>query len=369
MINGIVRGGKRFPSGEGMPQPPRRAVITGLGVVSALGLDLPSLRDALRAGRNGIRPIRHFSASTVPVKLAAEIDGFDARQFLDKKDRKSLKMMVRTIQLGVAASRLALGDASLDTAALNPERFGVEFGTSTIPGELLDLAEAARASLDETGEAIDMARWGRDGVSRIPPMWLLNHVPNMPACHVSIINNAQGPNNTITGSDAASLLALGEAVRILQRDAADVFLAGGSDTRTSPINFVRHTLFSQLSRQGDPARACRPFDRNRDGAVPGEGAGVLVVEDLEHARRRGARIRAAVAGFASAFDRGGSGAGLARAVTAALAQAGIGPADLDHVNANAPGTVEDDAREARGLAQALAGAAVPVLAAKSFLGH
>src|SRR5262249_10906675 len=160
-----------------------------------------------------IRPLHHFSAPAVPVKLAAEIDGFDAKNFLEKKDRKSLKMMIRTIQLAVAASRLALDDAALNSAdgTVNPERFGVEFGTTTIPGELIDLAEAARVSALPDGEGIDYARWGREGIALIPPMWMLNHVPNMPACHISIIHNARGPNNSITGSDAASLLALGES--------------------------------------------------------------------------------------------------------------------------------------------------------------
>src|SRR5262245_45084782 len=144
--SGRTTEGKRRPPGECMPHHTRRAVITGLGVVSALGLDLPSLRDGLRAGRTGIRPLHHFSAPDLPVKLAAEIDDFDAKQFLDKKDRKSLKMMVRTIQLAVAASRLALDDAALPPASRQPERFGVEFGTSAIPGELLDLAEIGRAS-------------------------------------------------------------------------------------------------------------------------------------------------------------------------------------------------------------------------------
>ena len=348
----------------------RRVVVTGIGLVTPLGLDLAAFRAALAAGRSGVRPLRSFDASALPVRIGAEVEGFDPRNYLDKKDRKSLKMMVRTIHLAVAGARLALEEGKLDSTAFDPERFGVAFGTGTIPGDLADLGPAAQVSYDEATARMDLARWGAEGLAQITPMWMLNHVPNMPACHVSILNNAQGPNNTITQSDAAGLLAVGEAVRVLQRDAADVMLSGGADTRTDPVSMVRHFLFGELSRRNaEPERACRPFDRQRDGQVLGEGAGVLLLEELEHARRRQASPWAEVLGFASAFDRGRTGAGLARAMRTALAEAGIAPADLDHVNAHAGGSVEGDAWEARGLREALEEAAVPVLAVKSYLGN
>jgi 3-oxoacyl-[acyl-carrier-protein] synthase II len=348
--------------------PSRRAVLTGIGVTCPLGLDARSFGEALRAGRSGVRALRSFDASGLAVRIGAEIDSFDARDYLEKKDRKQLKMMVRTIQLAVAASRLALDDSGGAGAAADPERFGVALGVGTIPGELADLGPAGRASLDEQGR-VDLARWGRDGLPNIPPMWMLNHVPNMPACHVSILNNARGPNNTITQSDAAGLLALGEAFRVVRRDSADVVLAGGADTRTNPISLIRYSLFGELSRCPDPEKACKPFDRRRDGQVLGEGAGVLVVEEHRHARRRGARIYGEVLGFAAAFDRGRSGRGLARAIRAAMEEAGVGPGDLDHVNAHAAGLTAVDAWEARGLREALGGASVPVLAVKGVLGN
>jgi 3-oxoacyl-[acyl-carrier-protein] synthase II len=348
---------------------PRRVAVTGIGVVSPLGLGTGAFAASLRAGACAIRPLRSFDASGLPVRIGAEIDGFDARNYLEKKDRKQLKMMVRTIQLAVAGARLALDDARLDPARTDPERFGVSFGTGTIPGELIDVAPAGQASRDEQTGLIDLKRWGREGMAAIPPMWMLNHVPNMPACHVSILHNAQGPNNTITQSDAAGLLALGEAFRIVQRNSADVMLAGGADTRTNPISLIRYSLFGRLSRCPDPEQACKPFDRTRSGQVLGEGAGVVLVEDLDHARRRGATIHAELCGFASAFDRSRTGRGIARAVRAALDEAGIGPEDLDHVNAHAAGTVEEDPWEARGLHEALGGACVPVLALKSYQGN
>jgi 3-oxoacyl-[acyl-carrier-protein] synthase II len=216
-----------------------------------------------------------------------------------------------------------------------------------------------------------MGRWGREGIPTVQPLWMLKYLPNMVACHVSIFHDAQGPNNSVTESDVASLLALGEACRILRRDQADVMFAGGADCKLTPLSFVRQCLFAPLSRRNDdPAGACRPFDRDRDGEVVGEGAGTLILEDLDHARRRGARIYAEVVGFGSAFDRGRTGAGMARAVRAAMAQAGVTPADIDHVNAHGDGTPEDDAWEARAIREAFAARPdVPVFAVKSYTGN
>ena len=140
---------------------------------------------------------------------------------------------------------------------------------------------------------MDLEKWGEQGITAIQPKWMLKYLPNMLACHVSILHDARGPNNSITQSDVASLLALGEAYRILSRDQADFFLVGGAESKINPLSMVRQCLFEPLSRRNDaPAKACRPFDRHRDGIVLGEGAGVFVVEDLEHARKRGARIYA-----------------------------------------------------------------------------
>jgi 3-oxoacyl-[acyl-carrier-protein] synthase II len=351
-----------------MPASQRRVVVTGTGVVTPIGLDLSSFAESLLAGRGGIGLLSSFDASALPHRIGGEVQGFDPRNYLEKKDRKALKMMVRTIQLAVAASRMALQDAGLPPGSFDPARFGLSFGTGTIPGEMTDIGLAAQIAFDQSAGRIDLQRWGREAISTIQPMWMLNHVPNMPACHVSILNDLQGPNNTITQSDSASLLALGEAVRVISRDAADLMLAGGSDTRTNAISMVRHGLFGQLScRNDDPEHACRPFDRDRDGQVVGEGGGVLVLEEREHALRRGARIRAEILGFAAAFDRRRDGSGLAHAVRSALAQAGVNPEQLDHVNAHAASAVVEDAWEARGLREAIGD--VPVLAVKSYLGN
>jgi 3-oxoacyl-[acyl-carrier-protein] synthase II len=341
-----------------------------MGAVTPVGHGAGPFWEALRAGRGGVRPITSFDPSPLPTRFGGEIRDFDARDYVEKSERKRLKMMVRTIQFAVAAARLAADDAGLGTAASDPERFGVIFGSGTIPGNPADLAPAAQASL--VNGRVDFRKWGREGLPLIPPTWMLNHVPNMVSCHVSILHDARGPCNTVTQTGVASLLALGEARRALRCGRADVFLVGGADTRINPVSFVRQSLFAPLSRRNDePDRACRPFDRRRDGLVLGEGGGALVLEELEHARRRNAPILAEVVGFGAAFDRDRSGAGIARAVAAAMDEAGIGPEALDHVNAEGASTPEDDVREARGLRTALGAAAgaLPIFAAKSYFGH
>jgi 3-oxoacyl-[acyl-carrier-protein] synthase II len=350
----------------------RRAVLTGVGVVSPLGLDTAAFWEALRGGRGGIRPIQSFDAGNLPTRIAGEVRGFDAKQYIAKPDRKSLKVMARGIQLAVAAAQVAIDDARLDKQTLDPTRFGVAFGAGLLATELEELGPAAGVGANCQPGVVDLEKWGEQGLATIPPTWMLKYLPNMLACHVSILHNAQGPNNTITESDVASLLALGEAYRILTRDQADLLLVGGADSKINPLSLVRQCLFGPLSRNNaNPDRACRPFDRSRDGSVIGEGAGVLVLEELEHARRRGARIYAELVGFGSAFDRHRSGGGLARAAGAALREAGIRPEEVDHVNAHGLSSPDADAWEARGLAAVFGAASppAPVFAPTSYFGN
>jgi 3-oxoacyl-[acyl-carrier-protein] synthase II len=348
----------------------RRAVLTGIGVLNPVGQAPDSFWEALRAGRSGVRTIQAFDPSGLPTRIAGEVPGFDAKKYLAKEHRKSLKAMARGIQLAVAGAQLALDDARVDPAKLDPTRFGVEFGSGLIASELEELAPAAQASVNCQPGCVDLERWGEQGLANIPPLWMLKYLPNMLACHISIIHNAQGPNNTITESDVAGLLSLGEAYRILERDQADFFLVGGGESKLNPLSMVRQCLFGALSRRNDaPEKASRPFDRRRDGLVIGEGTGVLVLEELEHARRRGAKIYAEVVGFGAAFDRDRSGRGLARAIRAALNEAQVGPEEIDHVNAHGLSTIEADAWEARGLQEIFGDRPVPVFAAKSYFGN
>jgi 3-oxoacyl-[acyl-carrier-protein] synthase II len=349
----------------------RRAVLTGIGVLTPLGHDLGTYWQALLAGTSGIRRLSLFDVSGFPVQIGGEIADFDAKNFVDKKDRKGLRVMARTIQLAVAAAQLALNDSAVDKSRLDPLRFGVEFGCGLIASELEELAPASLASANCQPRSVDLERWAEQGLPTIPPLWMLKYLPNMCACHISILHNAQGPNNSITESDIAGLMALGEAFRILQRDQADFFLVGGAESKMNPLSLLRQCVFQPLSRRNDtPETACRPFDRSRDGGVLGEGATVLTLEELEHARRRGARIYAEVVGFGASTDTQRNGAGLARALRAALNEAGIGPEDIDHVNAHGYGSVAQDAWEARGLHEVFGACRqpVPVFAAKSYVG-
>ncbi|HEY7157183.1 MAG TPA: beta-ketoacyl-[acyl-carrier-protein] synthase family protein [Gemmataceae bacterium] len=350
----------------------RRVVISGIGIISPIGLDAGAYWRSMQEGRSGIRPIRTFDAAGLPVRFAGEVPEFDAKDFVEKKDRRGLKVMARTIQLAVAGAQLALNHGKVDKSKLDPSRFGVEFGAGLIATELMDLAEAAVVSANCQPGRVDLEKWGEQGLPAIQPLWMLKYLPNMLACHVSILHDAQGPNNSITESDVAGLLALGEAYRILVRDQADFFLVGGAESKLNPLSLVRQCLFERLSRRNDePAKACRPFDRNRDGLVLGEGAGVFVVEELEHARRRGAKIYAEIVGFGAAFDPTLTGNGLARAVHAALADAGIGAEEVDHINAHGLATKDSDAWEARCLAEVFGdrSPAVPVFAPKSYIGN
>jgi 3-oxoacyl-[acyl-carrier-protein] synthase II len=347
----------------------RRVVITGAGVITALGQDPSTYWQALTAGASGVGPIRSLDVSGLAVRIAGEVPGFNPKKVLSKNEQKSLKMMARPVHLGVTGAKLAFEDSGVDRAQLDSTRFGIEMGSGLIPTELDDLAGAVSASTDAAG-TVDLGRWGAIGLREIQPLWMLKYLPNMVACHTSIFLDAQGPNNSVTASDVAGLLALGEAARILRRDAADFFLVGSSDSKINLLSLVRHSLFAPLSHRNDePTKAVRPFDKNRDGWVIAEGAGVLAVEDLNHAKRRNARIYAEVVGFGSAYDRGRTGAGIARAIGAALRQAGIGPADIDHVNAYGLGTPQCDVWEARGLAEVFGPDAAPVFAAKSYLGN
>jgi 3-oxoacyl-[acyl-carrier-protein] synthase II len=352
-----------------MAQPTRRAVITGVGILSPIGRSAETFWQSLLAGQSGVKPIQSFDTSALPVRFAGEIPDFDPKEYVEKKDRRGLKMMARTIQMAVAAAQLALNHGKVDKSKLDPERFGVEFGAGLIATELPEMADASRASQNCQPGVTDLERWGREGLEVIQPLWMLKYLPNFLACHVSILHDARGPNNSITESDVASLLALGEAYRILGREGADFFLVGGAESKMNVLSLVRQCLFEALSRRNDaPEQACRPFDKGRDGIVIGEGASVLVTEDLEHAKRRGAEIYAEVVGFGSAFDASLSGGGVARAVKAALAEAGVGPEDIDHVNAHGLGTRDADVIEARGL-YAVFGDRVPVFAPKSYMGN
>jgi 3-oxoacyl-[acyl-carrier-protein] synthase II len=351
-----------------------RVVVTGVGVVSPVGIGNEAFWNNLVAGKSGIGFLRAFPNHDLPSRLAAEIVDFDPVKFV--RDKKFLKVMSRDIQLGVSAAALAVKDAGLNRGDVDPERLGVEFGAGRISSTPEELAEAV-TRCSEAGHNFQYARWGQDSMGEIAPLWMLRQLPNMPACHVSIEHDARGPNNTITSRDSSALLALLEAVRVIERDAADCMIVGACSSNIHPVDIAKLSLFEGLScRKDDPSRACRPFDFNRDGTIVGEGAACFLVERYEHAVRRGANIYAEILGVAGGCDgrgyyNGAGGTGLVRAIRAVLDRAQVQPNDLGHVNAHGKSTQRDDLVEARAYHSALGDIAgkIPVTALKSYFGH
>ena len=347
----------------------RRAVLTGLGVLSPIGSTPAAFWDALVTGTRGVKRIQAFDPSALSCQVAGEIPGFVAKNDIDKSYRKEIKAMGRTVQLGLVASKYAMDDAGLSKGSVKPERFGVDFASVTGTTELDDLASAGQKTADPVARSVDMPKWGQEALGEIPPLWMLKYLPNMPACHVTILFDAQGPSNTIISSEAAGVLVFGEALRIIRRDAADFMLVGGSENKIHPLSLARYAAFMNMTKQtADPGAAIRPFDRDRDGTALGEGGCVFGLEELEHAQKRGAKIYGEVVGFASGIDRGLTGNGLARVIRHAMADAGIQEGDVDHVNAHGSGEVELDAFEARGIG-AVFGTRVPVFAPLSRFGN
>jgi 3-oxoacyl-[acyl-carrier-protein] synthase II len=347
---------------------PRRLALTGFGVLSPIGSTPEAFWEALLAGACGVRTISLLDASALPTHIAGEVPGFSAKALIEKSYRRSLNAMARTVELGVIGCQFAMQNAGLARGAVAPERIGIEFASLMGATDLNDMAAASKRAV-HTGETVDMAVWGRDGLPVIQPLWMLKYLPNMPACHGTILYDIQGPSNTQIPGDSAGLVALAEAARIIRRGAAEVMVVGSSEGRLNPITLSRYNLFLHLSRRNDePTRAVRPFDRDRDGTVPAEGAAVFTLEDLDHARSRGASVLAELVGWAGGVDRGNRGPGLARVIRTALAAAGIRPDDVDHVNAHGTGTTAGDAFEARGIAEVF-GRDVPVFAPLSRFGN
>lgn len=350
-----------------------RIVITGLGVVSPVGIGNDAFWASLQENRSGV-DFLSIPHEGLPSAFGAEVRDFDPTEHL--RDRKFLKVMSRDMQLGVASSRLAVADSGFSDGDIDPLRLGVTFGAgrmTTHPAELSAAVEACRTNSNE----VNMTRWGEDGLGQIAPLWLLRQLPNMPACHVSIDNNARGPNNTITSRDASALLALAEAVRVIEANRADAMIVGACSSNIHPVDIAKFHSFEGLSqRTDDPARACRPFDFERDGAVVGEGAATFVVERYEHAVQRGADIYAEVIGVGAGCDGRGSaneaaGLGLVRAIEAGIRRAGIRPNEVGHINAQGKSTQADDIVEARAYHRVLGDCVskIPVTAMKSFIGH
>ena len=345
-------------------------VVTGIGIVSPIGSCRGAVWESLAAGRSGVGRITSFDTGGLPVHFGGEIRDFDPK--LRVKPRKSLKVMSREMQLGFAAADEALADAGIASGTLDPDRFGMIFGADMIYDELQETAAVFRGCRVEGGFRFD--RWAEAAVAELHPLWLLKRLPNMTASHAAIHHDARGPNNTIVHGEVSGLLALAEAADVIRRGRADVMLAGGTGCRLTPWTMVLGGARLLSRRNDDPAAASRPFDHDRDGAVLGEGAAVVVLESRDHALRRGAAVQARLAATAARCEARPAdrtqpltGASVTAAINAALAAAGIAAADVGHVNAHGLSTPGDDRSEARAIRAAVGDR--PVTAPKSFFGH
>jgi 3-oxoacyl-[acyl-carrier-protein] synthase II len=333
-------------------------VVTGLGALTPLGLDVPSTWEALLAGRSGIGPITRFDASGLPTRIAGEVDGFDPVALLGEK---RARRTARFSQLAVAAAREAVADAGLPAAALA--------GAGVI-------VNTAVGGLPETQHEVEAL--GERGSRRVSPYYVASTIPNMPACEVAIDVGAHGPVNASALACASGNAALLEARRLILAGEADVVIAGGTDAGIAPVMFAGLANMGPLSQRNDePEAASRPFDADRDGFVFGEGAVVTVVESAAHAAARGARVHGTLLGgalTADAFHMSApepSGAHAAAAIRLAVERTGVEPAAIDWIVAHGTATRANDAVEARAIHSALGDAAgsIPVSSPKSMTGH
>lgn len=360
----------------------QRVVITGMGLISPLGNSPESLWEALQSGRSGVGPMTILPEGVLPIRCAAEASEFTGhiREFGElpsetkKAIRKGLKVMCRECQMGVAAAQLAIADAGLAEAGYDPKRVGVAYGSDYMITLADEFTEGIRVCCDAQGR-FEYARWPTDGMARMSPLWLLKYLPNMPASHIAIYNDFQGPSNSLTLREATPNLVAEAARNTILADRAEAIVVGSTGTRLHVLKMV-HALQQEEVAQGDgePATVSRPFDRDRSGMVLGEGAGVLIAEELEAAQERGARIYAELLGGASSSvispnmvaDQRRA---MANAMRMAIARTGLAPEDIDFIHAHGLGTRNCDAAEAQAIREVFSERDVPVVAAKSYFGN
>ncbi len=338
----------------------RRVVVTGMGMVSPLGNDLASSWDGIINGRSGIGPVEGFDASTYPTRIAGEIRNFDVTQWVPPKDAKK---MDHFIHYGVAASVMAMADAGLEVTEANAERIGTILGSGI--GGIWGIEETA-------------IKLHEGGVRKISPFYVPSTIINMLPGQVSLLTGIKGPNFSAVSACATANHSIGMAMRLIQYGDADVMVAGGAERGSSPTSMGGFCAMKAMStRNDDPHAASRPWDAGRDGFVLGDGAGVLVLEEYEHAKARGARIYCELAGFGASADAyhmtapSENGDGPARCMAAAFKDAGINANDVGYLNAHGTSTPLGDLAETLAIKRALGDHAYKTMisSTKSMTGH
>lgn len=328
----------------------RRVVITGIGTLNACGEGRDAFWQSAIASRSGISEISPETVGSLPVRAFGSLRDFDPNKYVT--NRKSLKVMCRDISIAVACSYLAREDAGLADGVLDHERTGTCIGAGLFNHDLEELSEPFRSSI-APGIDFDTRRFGEEGMSKLFPLWLLKYLPNMPACHISIAHDLQGPSNTITADSASSAAAMEEAFHVIQRGMADMMFCGGAESRKNPSGILRYVALGLANANGTPHRPYPVFSRNDQGFVIGEGGAILILEELEHAVKRNARIYAELAAVYSHADTAWPenedvhGRARSEAMRGALEEAGAAPQDIDAVHLNANGILLDDLDESR----------------------
>ena len=338
----------------------RRVVVTGIGAMTPLGLTMEETWQGLLAGESGIDRITQFDPSDLPVQIAGQLKGFDPSDYIDHKEARR---MARCSQVAVATAQEALSDAALQLPLKNPERVGTLIGSGV-------------GGYERAIEGVDTYR--ERGLRRVNPFVPISMLINMPSHHVSYWSGAKGPISTVVAACATGTQAIGEGSEYIRRGAADMMICGGVDAMIHFTLLVGFCSMRALSTRNDePGRASRPFDAERDGFVLSEGAGVFVLEGLDHALERGARIRAEVLGHASSSDAfhvaqpDPEGEGASNAMSWALEDAGVGPSDVDYINAHGSSTPISDPIESLAIKRVFEEHAytVPISSTKSMIGH
>jgi 3-oxoacyl-[acyl-carrier-protein] synthase II len=341
-----------------------------------MGTDVETVWRRLLNGESGVGYTTLFDASKFPTKISAEVRNWDVSEVGENPE--DWKYQGRHTHFAIGAAKKAMADSGLDLHKIDPTRFGVYTGSGEGQQDFSRFTQMMVAGLSDGGAALNMAKFTRKGLETLNPIVELEQEPNMPAGHLASLFNAQGPNLNCLTACAASSQAVGEAVEIIRRGEADIMLAGGTHTMIHPFGVTGFNLLTALSTRNDePTRASRPFDRDRDGFVLGEGSGMVILESLEHAKARGAKIHGEIVGYGStadAFritDAHPEGRGAISCVKMALEDAGLGVNDVDYINAHGTSTSVNDKVETLVIKKVFGDQAykIPVSSTKSMMGH
>lgn len=353
----------------------RRVVVTGMGMVTPLGHDLESTWASLQAGRSGVDKITLFDASTFPTQIAAEVRDFRLSDYIDDAERWT--EYCRNTQFALAAAQMAIAHSGLrEGAPVDTARFGVYLGSGEGQQDFPRFVDLVYRSTHDG--KVDTAQFTRFGLKELHPIREAEQEPGTPAGHLASVFGARGPNANCLTACAASSQAIGEATEIIRRGDADIMLSGGTHSMIHPFGVTGFNRLTALSTRNDaPARASRPFDRERDGFILGEGAGMVILEEIEHAKARGATIYGEVAGYGStadAFrltDTHEEGRGAIACIRQALSDAGANPEDIDYINAHGTSTQVNDSIETLAIKRTFGDTAykVPISSTKSMMGH